>query len=130
MKTLLFLLLCLPLAVYAGADPHPSQPDTHSALLPLAPLQGSIASLPVDTLPYTMQKARSNTKTGQALLAVGLASVFPTTLYLAALIGAPLLPQLFFTFGILSFLWGAIKFIQGRIRLRRLRAHRRESPGG
>jgi hypothetical protein len=93
-------------------------------------MEGAIVPLPADTLPYTIEEARRNIKAGRPFLVIGLVSVSPPVLYLAALVGAPVLPQLLFIFGALSLVWGGLKFIRGRIRLRRLRAHRRNSPGG
>jgi ABC-type microcin C transport system permease subunit YejE len=77
-----------------------------------------------------MEEARRNIKTGGLFLLVGLVSVSPPVLYLAALIGAPVLPQLFFVFGALSLIWGGLKFIQGRVRMRRLRARQLKAPNG
>ena len=132
MKMLLILLLCLPLAVCAGVSVHPPQSGDHSSrvIASLTPLKPFIALVPTDTLPYTIQEVRRNTKTGQVLLTTGLVSVFSPVLYLAALVGAPVLPQLFFILGTLSFVWGAIKFIQSRIRLRRFRAYQQKNSGG
>lgn len=132
MKTLLPLLFCLPLALYAGVSAESLVPDYHSALTeyPISPLQRSVLPLPTDTVPYTMEEARRNIKTGGLFLLVGLVSVSPPVLYLAALIGAPVLPQLFFVFGALSLIWGGLKFIQGRVRMRRLRARQLKAPNG
>lgn len=93
-------------------------------------MEGAIVPLPADTLPYTIEEARRNIKAGRPFLVIGLVSVSPPVLYLAALVGAPVLPQLLFVLGALSLVWGGLKFIQGRVRMRRLRAHRRNSPGG
>lgn len=132
MKTLLSLLLCFSLALCAAASATYSLAGHRSAMTddPIAPLQRTIVPLPTDTLPYTMDEARRNIKTAGLFLLVGLVSVSPPVLYLAALVGAPVLPQLLFVLGALSLVWGGLKFIQGRIRLRRLRAYQRNSPGG
>jgi uncharacterized membrane protein len=132
MKTLLPLLFCCSLALCAAASAASSLSGYRSAVAvgPIAPLEGAIVLLPADTLTYTMEEARRNIKTAGLFLLVGLVSVSPPVLYLAALVGAPVLPQLLFVLGALSLVWGGLKFIQGRIRLRRLRAHRRNSPGG
>ena len=133
MKTLIPLLFCCSLALCAAASAASSLGGHRSAMTieePIAPLEVSIVPLPADTLPYTMEEARRNIQTAGLFLLVGLVSVSPPVLYLAALVGAPVLPQLLFVLGALSLVWGGLKFIQGRIRLRRLRAHRRNSPGG
>jgi hypothetical protein len=97
---------------------------------PIAPMEGSIVPLPADTLPYTIEEARRNIKTAGLFLLVGLVSVSPPVLYLAALVGAPVLPQLLFVLGALSLVWGGLKFIQGRVRMRRLRARQLKDPNG
>lgn len=132
MKTLLPLLFCCSLALCAAASAASSLSGYRSAVAveSIAPLEGAIVPLPADTLPYTMEEARRNIKTARLFLLVGLVSVSPPVLYLAALVGAPVLPQLLFVLGVLSLVWGGLKFIQGRVRMRRLRARQLKGPNG